>query len=409
MFVLPSFLLLKSLFFIPVRLGPLCNNWPAWFFAGPLPVITLGFFLSSTPMQANPATAKDAGRTDPVKKVANAEPFFDTDMILRMLADLDQRSTGNKLDIAVGSFNYENTELQSSFSALLSHEMEVGLVQSGKVNVISRKGMADMQGNGLLSFQKNLEPGASLQKDSPAWVKAILRGRFYPSANGVKVDAELAWLESGKVKKTHLDIPAGKVMEKMGGDTSAAKSSVSSAIQPENIQQSLDNVKQIVTDRFEKIPKNFPVEIFTGDGKRAYVAGESIRFRVRSAEDCHITVICHQSDGESVVLFPNRWCRDTLVHANETIEIPGTANHFKMRIGPPFGSDVVEVIACSQESEIHKKFAQNPTATDDQHPFQIVNRGIIVEGIDSVLSDQKSSTASACRWGRDHIIISTFP
>lgn len=184
---------------------------------------------------------------------------------------------------------------------------------------------------------------------------------------------------------------------------------MTSAIQPENIQQSLDNVKQIVTDRLEKIPKDFPVEIFTGDGKRAYVAGENIRFRVRSSEDCHITVLCHQSDGRSVVLFPNRWSRDTLIHANETIEIPGTANHFKMRIGPPFGSDVVEVIACSQDSEIHKKFAQNPTPTDDQHPFQVVNRGIIVEGIDSALTDKKSSGASSCRWGQDYIIVSTFP
>lgn len=378
-------------------------------FARPLAVFALGFFLSCTIIQANPSPDKDAGRVEPLKKSAKAEPFFDTDTILRMLADLDQRSTGNKIEIAVGSFNYENTDLQSSFSALLSQEMEVGLAQSGKVNVISRKGLADMQGNGVLSSHDILEPDATIQKESPTGVKAILRGRFYPSANGVKVDAELAWLESGRVKKTHLDIPAGKVMEKMGGDTSAAKPNVSNAIQPENIQQSLDNVKQIVTDRFEKIPKDFPVEIFTADGKRAYVAGESIRFRVRSAEDCHITVLCHQIDGQSVVLFPNRWCRDTLVHANETIEIPGTGNHFKMKIGPPFGSDVVEVIACSQDSEIHKKIAQNQTATDDQHPFQIVTRGIIVEGIDSALADQKSSGASACRWGQDHIIISTFP
>ena len=389
----------------------MCNNRSVrgCLFVRPLPVIALGLFFSCTLTAANPPVEKTVSHVDPSKKAAKAEPFFDADMILRMLADLDQRASGEKFDIAVGSFNYENTDLQSSFSALLSQEMEVGLAQTGKVNVISRKKLADMQGNGSLKSHKILEPDASIQNENLTGVKAILRGRFYPSADGVKLDAELAWLEGGKTQKTRLDIPAGKVMEKLGGDTSAAKPGVTSAIQPENIQQSLDNVKQIVTDRLEKIPKDFPVEIFTGDGKRAYVAGENIRFRVRSSEDCHITVLCHQSDGRSVVLFPNRWSRDTLIHANETIEIPGTANHFKMRIGPPFGSDVVEVIACSQDSEIHKKFAQNPTPTDDQHPFQVVNRGIIVEGIDSALTDKKSSGASSCRWGQDYIIVSTFP
>ena len=376
----------------------------------PVAVFAIGMFLSSTLMAAILSPEKEVSPSVPVKKVAKSEPFFDADMILRMLADLDQPSSGEKLDIAVGSFNYENTDLQSSFSALLSHEMEVGLAQSGQVNVISRNGLADLQGKGSLSAHQILEPDSRILKSNFPGVKAILRGRFYPSADGVKVSAELALMEGGETKKTHLDIPAGKVMEKLGADSLVGKPSVNSAIEPENFQQSLDNVKQIVTDRFDSIPRDFPVEIFTGDGKRAYVAGENISFRVRSAEDCHITVVSHQSDGRSVVLFPNRWSRDTLLLANQTIEIPGSAFPFKMRIGPPFGSDVIEVIACSRESEIHKKFAQNlPSASEEERPFQVVTRGIIVEGIDTVIADQKSLSPNTSRWGQDHIIVSTFP
>lgn len=197
----------------------MCNNRSVrgCLFVRPLPVIALGLFFSCTLTAANPPVEKTVSHVDPSKKAAKAEPFFDADMILRMLADLDQRASGEKFDIAVGSFNYENTDLQSSFSALLSQEMEVGLAQTGKVNVISRKKLADMQGNGSLKSHKILEPDASIQNENLTGVKAILRGRFYPSADGVKLDAELAWLEGGKTQKTRLDIPAGKVMEKLGG------------------------------------------------------------------------------------------------------------------------------------------------------------------------------------------------
>jgi hypothetical protein len=290
----------------------------------------------------------------------------------------------------------------------LAKEIEAGLAASGKVNLISRKRLAEDHAKDGGNPYKSLEPNAKIQKESMAGVNAILRGRFYRSGDGVKVEAELAQVGDGETKLAHLDISAEKVRERLS--VNDAKSGVKSGLEPTNIKQSLDNVKQIVTDRFDSIPRDFPVEIFTGDGKRAYVAGENISFRVRSAEDCHITVVCHQSDGRSVVLFPNRWSRDTLLLANQTIEIPGSVFPFKMKIGPPFGSDVVEVIACSRESEIHKKFAQNlPPPSDEKHPFQVVTRGIIVEGIDTVIADQKSLSPNTSRWGQDHIIVSTFP
>ena len=408
MFVFPSFLFLVSQYFNPVSLlnARIREFIGAHFFVRIGLLLAFGSFLSSSLMAAEPRI--EAGALDPVKTVYKSEPFFDTEMIIRMIANLDARPNGKKLNIAVGSFNYENTDLQSSFSSVLAKEMEAGLAASGKVNLISRKRLAEDHAKDGGNPYKSLEPNSKIQKESMPGVNAILRGRFYRSGDGVLVEAELAQVGDGETKLAHLDISAEKVRERLSvGD---AKSGAKSGLEPANIRKSLDNVKQIVTDRFDSIPRDFPVEIFTGDGKRAYVAGENISFRVRSAEDCHITVVSHQSDGRSVVLFPNRWSRDTLLHANQTIEIPGSAFPFKMRIGPPFGSDIVEVIACSRESEIHKKFAQNlPSASEEEHPFQVVTRGIIVEGIDTVIADQKSLSPNTSRWGQDHIIVSTFP
>jgi len=50
------------------------------------------------------------------------------------------------------------------------------------------------------------------------------------------------------------------------------------------------NVQEMSKDRLAKVPKDFPLEIFTVDGKRAYEGGENIAFRVRSTQEAHIVL-----------------------------------------------------------------------------------------------------------------------
>jgi hypothetical protein len=158
------------------------------------------------------------------------------------------------------------------------------------------------------------------------------------------------------------------------------------------------------------VPKDFPIEIFTTDGKRAYAGGENIAFRVRSTQECHIAVLCHQSDGTTVVLFPNRWSSNTLIPANKSIDIPGThKSGFEIEIGPPYGSDVVEVIACTQPSELHKTLSKYASENDAPAPFQVLTRGMAVKGIDSALAAAKVGTTAALLWSQDSVVVSTYP
>jgi hypothetical protein len=158
------------------------------------------------------------------------------------------------------------------------------------------------------------------------------------------------------------------------------------------------------------VPKDFPIEIFTVDGKRAYAGGENIAFRVRSTQEAHIAVLCHQSDGTTVVLFPNRWCSNTLIPANKTIDIPGThKSGFEIEIGPPYGSDVVEVIACTKPSELHKQFSQHAAKAEPDAPFQVLTRGMAVKGIDKSIASAPESSDTPPRWSQDSIVVSTFP
>jgi hypothetical protein len=336
---------------------------------------------------------------------ASEDPFS------KLAADLGKESSGEKVNIAVGSFNYENTDLQSPFSSMLRDELEIALGETGKFKVVTRDRLADLQMEGKFQGKGILEPGTGVEKVSIEGVKGIIRGRFYAKGDDVTVYAELAWLEGGEVKKARLAIPTSKVRAKIWPDAADASSkSLDGAIKPQNVEQSLANVQEIAKDRLAKIPKDFQVEIFTVDGKRAYAEKENISFRVRSVEDCHIAVLCHQSDGTTVVLFPNRFSSNTQIPANKAIDIPGThKSGFEIEIGPPFGSDVVEVIACSKATELHKQFSQFAAKATDEQPFQTLTRGMAVKGIDSALSSSKNGDASPLKWGQDSIVVSTFP
>jgi len=333
------------------------------------------------------------------------------DPFKQLAAMLGEESPQEKVNIAVGNFAYENTDLLSPFSSMLRDELEIALGNTGKFKVVTRDRLADLQMEGKFQGKGILEPGTGVEKVSIEGVKGIIRGRFYATGDEVTIYAELAWLEGGEIKKARIAIPSTSIRAKIWPDPAdAAMKPMDGVIKPQNIEQSLTNVQEIAKDRLAKVPKDFPVEIFTVDGLRAFAEKDNVSFRVRSARECHIAVLCHQSDGTTVVLFPNRFSRNTLIPANKAIDIPGThKSGFEIEIGPPYGSDVVEVIACTQPSELHKALSKHATEADAPAPFQVLTRGMAVKGIDSALAAAKSGSTAALLWSQDSIVISTFP
>ncbi|MCX6972482.1 MAG: hypothetical protein NTV93_20355 [Verrucomicrobia bacterium] len=103
-----------------------------------------------------------------------------------------------------------------------------------------------------------------------------------------------------------------------------------------------------------------------------------------------------------------RWCSNTIVPANKAIDIPGThKSGFEIEIAPPFGSDVVEVIACSKPSELHKTLSQFAAKPDEKQPFQVLTRGMVAKGIDSSLAATKATDSAPLRCAGDRIRLSS--
>ncbi|HQU42193.1 MAG TPA: caspase family protein [Pirellulales bacterium] len=76
-----------------------------------------------------------------------------------------------------------------------------------------------------------------------------------------------------------------------------------------------------------------------------YREGERLRAQFMAEREAYLYLIYHQADGRSRLLFPNPSQADNRAPAKQPVVIPGPAQPLRFRIGPPFGDEVLQVIA----------------------------------------------------------------
>jgi uncharacterized protein DUF4384 len=79
-----------------------------------------------------------------------------------------------------------------------------------------------------------------------------------------------------------------------------------------------------------------------------YANGEHIQLSVRSSEDAYITIVTVGPTGKVTQLFPNESQPQTLVRANTPLQVPASPSSAQIIVGPPFGSELIKVVATSQ-------------------------------------------------------------
>ena len=90
-----------------------------------------------------------------------------------------------------------------------------------------------------------------------------------------------------------------------------------------------------------------------------YAIGEAVRLFVKANKDAYLTVINVGPTGNTTMLFPNTFQRDSRIQAGRTVEIPAPGSGAQFRVGGPVGRELIKVIA------IHESVAPiQPGATD---------------------------------------------
>jgi hypothetical protein len=78
---------------------------------------------------------------------------------------------------------------------------------------------------------------------------------------------------------------------------------------------------------------------------RDYRQGDALSVRVTSEVDAYLYVLYQQADSRIYQIFPNVHQPDNRVPARRTVEVPGNDDAIRWQVGPPFGDEVVKVIA----------------------------------------------------------------
>jgi hypothetical protein len=79
-----------------------------------------------------------------------------------------------------------------------------------------------------------------------------------------------------------------------------------------------------------------------------YREGETVSVRFAAERESRLYLLYHQTDGRCVLLFPNPARSDNRVPARQIVQVPGPGEPFRFRIRPPYGVEVLQVLASVQ-------------------------------------------------------------
>lgn len=77
----------------------------------------------------------------------------------------------------------------------------------------------------------------------------------------------------------------------------------------------------------------------------AYREDDRLSIEFTAERDAHLYLLYYQADGTSLLLFPNEAQTKNRVPANQRITLPAPGGGFRFRVGPPFGTEVLQVVA----------------------------------------------------------------
>ena len=124
---------------------------------------------------------------------------------------------------------------------------------------------------------------------------------------------------------------------------------------------------------------------------------------VRLDTEAYFAVICHQVDGHSVLIYPNKFVNPVRFKQGVITVLPTEEQGFIVKILPPFGADIIQVVACDDWTSL-QKVIQNVQAMAPTY------RGIAIfsdlPGVDGPMPD---ASEPVVHWGEAHLTIHTYP
>jgi len=167
-------------------------------------------------------------------------------------------------------------------------------------------------------------------------------------------------------------------------------------------------VKQLAHLSPENPP--FKVDISVADNRRDFRIGEKIIYKVLCDEDCYLTLINVDSQGNIQVIFPNKYHADNFLKGGTSQEIPDRVmreKHFEFEFALAAGEETVKAIATNLPLTL-----EGVDLKDFQGAFKTMEGAALAEtspsrGLTNKIADalQQNSSRKDFRWSEDSIVV----
>ncbi len=123
------------------------------------------------------------------------------------------------------------------------------------------------------------------------------------------------------------------------------------------------------------------ISVNKGEGA-AYQSGEAISISFKVNKDAYIVIYDTEANGNTSIIFPNRYQKDNFVRANQTVTVP---QGYKFTVGGVQGKEYLQIVASTAQFAQYNAWSQNFTAdpfpsvtANAEKDLQVYARKIII-------------------------------
>jgi hypothetical protein len=161
-----------------------------------------------------------------------------------------------------------------------------------------------------------------------------------------------------------------------------------------------------LADQIRNDNPGLSIDLSTSDQRSAYAIGEAIVLNFSVSKDCYLTLIDIGTDGQVLILFPNKYHPDNKVQGGQKYKIPPEGSQYVFRLhGPANRAERIKAIA-----SLEPVLANAPALQQElQRPVEQEPRGgtfLSIKNTEQVLQDILAALTKmdTSKWGTGEVL-----
>jgi hypothetical protein len=135
----------------------------------------------------------------------------------------------------------------------------------------------------------------------------------------------------------------------------------------------------LAVDDLRNEKPGFAVRVGVDHPDRTYWAGQELKASVLVSKDAYVYLFYQSASGEVHCVFPNSVQQENFVRAGEEVQIPAAGAEFRFRVTPPYGRELLKVVATLRKIEPGKLGVQSFTQKSVTRVNPNDVKGLVVE------------------------------